>query len=90
MRAVQYGNMGCKVSKKSIGHQLNLENKNISKIEVIKICLLQNGFLAFSPSFLPVLAWKTMEKNHSSSQQRFDWQFYVVTLNFEIPQVAYF
>ena len=28
--------------------------------------------------------------NHSSSQQRLDQQFYVLTLNFEIPQVAYF
>ena len=27
---------------------------------------------------------------HSSSQQRLDQWFYVLTLNFEIPQVAYF
>ena len=29
-------------------------------------------------------------KDHSSSQQRLDQRFYVLTLNFEIPQVAYF
>ena len=28
-------------------------------------------------------------KNHSRSQQRLDQRFYVLTLNFEIPQVAY-
>jgi hypothetical protein len=28
--------------------------------------------------------------NHSSSQQRMDQQYYVLTLNFETPQVAYF
>jgi hypothetical protein len=33
MRAVQYGSMGCKVSKKSIGHQFR--KKSISKIELI-------------------------------------------------------
>ena len=31
-----------------------------------------------------------MGLNHSSSQQRLDQQFYVLTLNFEIPRVAYF
>ena len=31
-----------------------------------------------------------MLTKHSSSQQRLDQQFYVLTLNFEMPLVAYF
>ena len=32
----------------------------------------------------------TIIRRHSSSQQRLDQRFYALTLNFEIPQVAYF
>ena len=33
---------------------------------------------------------KHQVSNQSSSQQRLDQRFYLLTLNFEIPQVAYF
>jgi hypothetical protein len=48
-------------------------------------------FPAGTPQFpvLGVFMVKTFAV-HSSSQQKLDQRFYVLTLNFEIPQVAYF